>query len=182
MVYHSEKKRDYYSIFGKLPLERPYFYSSGVSGSSPLDQELSLGDDCYSDLVREMAEYLGVDVTFAKVGQFFMRLLGQSLSTQAISSMVSEDAVDVEQYYEQKPAPDVADEASILVVQADGKGVPMVRETPAVAKTRLGKGEKRSQKKEAIVTACYTIAPHLRSAEDVVASFFHPPRDSTTRV
>jgi hypothetical protein len=121
-----------------------------------------------------MAEYLGVDVTFAKVGQFFMRLLGQSLSTQAISSMVSEDAVDVEPYYEQKPAPDVADEASILVVQADGKGVPMVRETSAVAKTRLGKGEKRSQKKEAIVTACYTIAPHSRSAEDVVASFFHP--------
>lgn len=174
LPYHSEKKRDYYSIFGKLPLERPYFYASGLSGTSPLDRELSLGDDCYSDLVREMAEYLGVDVPFAKVSQFFVRLLGQSLSTQAVSSMVWEDASDVEQYYAQKPAPAAADEAAILVVQADGKGVPMVRETAAVAKTRLGKGEKRSKKKEAIVTASYSIAPHPRTPEDVVASFFHP--------
>ena len=174
LPYHSEKKRDYYSIFGKLAVARPYFYAAGLSGVSPLDQELSLGDDCYSDLVREMAEYLGADVTYAKVGQIFQRLLGQSVSTQAVSSMVSTDAVDVERYYEQKPAPTVADEAAILVVQADGKGVPMVRETPTVNKTRLGKGEKRSKKKEAIVTTCYTIAPRIRTPEEVVASFFHP--------
>ena len=174
LPYHSEKKRDYYSIFGKLAVARPYFYASGLSGVSPLDQELSLGNDCYSDLVREIAEYLGVDVTYGKVGQIFQRLLGQSLSTQAVSSMVSTDAADVARYYEQKPAPAVADEAAILVVQADGKGVPMVRETPTVNKTRLGKGEKRSKKKEAIVTTCYTIAPRIRTPEEVVASFFHP--------
>ncbi len=187
LPYHSEKKRDYYSIFGKLPVERPYFYASGLSGVSPLDAELSLGDDCYSDLVREMAEYLGVDVTYAKAGQIFQRLLGHSLSSQAVSSLVNTDAVDVERYYEQKPAPTVADEAAILVVQADGKGVPMVRETPTVNKTRLGKGEKRSKKKEAIVTTCYTIAPRIRTPLEVVTSFFHPdesqppPSDQRTR-
>jgi hypothetical protein len=174
LPYHSEKKRDYYSIFGKLAVVRPYFYASGLSGVSPLDQELSLGDDCYSDLVREIAAYLGVDVTYAKVGQIFQRLLGQSLSTQAVSSMVDTDAKDVARYYEQKAAPAVASEAAILVVQADGKGVPLVRETPTVTKSRLGKGEKRSKKKEAIVTTCYTIAPRIRTPEEVVASFFHP--------
>ena len=28
LPYHSEKKRDYYSIFGKLAVARPYFYAS----------------------------------------------------------------------------------------------------------------------------------------------------------
>ncbi len=173
MEYHSEKKRTYYSIFGKLPFWRPYFYVLGNGGASPLDEHLSLGDDCYSDLVRELAEYLGVDVTYAKVSHFFARLLGQNLSTQAIESMIAEDATDVESYYQQKPAPDVTSEATILVAQADGKGIPMVRDTPAAPKTRLGKGDKRSKKKEAIVTSSYTIEPYLRTPESVVASFFN---------
>ena len=51
LPYHSEKKRSYFSIFGKLPFWRPYFYETGVEGQSPLDGELSLGQDCYSDFL-----------------------------------------------------------------------------------------------------------------------------------
>jgi hypothetical protein len=142
-----------------------------------LDAALSLGSDCYSDLVREMAEYLDVDVTYEKVTGMFARILGQKLSTNAVSKMVAEDAADVEAYYEQKPAPKSADEGEILVIQADGKGVPMVRKTPVQAKVRLGKGDKRTKKKEAIVTGIYTIEPNPRTPEEVVASFFH--RDET---
>lgn len=173
-----DRKRAYFSVFGKLPFWRPYFYKKGIAGQSPLDGELSLGSDCYSDLLREIAEYLGVDVTYDKVREMFARILGQKLSTNAIQSMVAEDAADVEAYYEQKPAPKPEDEGEILVIQADGKGVPMVRETPAAAKVRLGKGEKRAKKKEAVVTGVYTIAPHKRTPEEVVASFFHQDENS----
>ena len=48
----------------------------------------------------------------------------------------------------------------------------MVRETPVTPKARLGKGDKRSKKKEAIVTSSYTIDPYPRTPEAVVASFF----------
>jgi hypothetical protein len=177
LPYFDDKSRGYYSIFGKLPIVRPYFYAQGVAGQSPLDAELSLGSDCYSDLVREIAEYLGVDVTYEKVTGIFARILGQKLSTNAVSKMVAEDAADVEAYYEQESAPKPADEGEILVIQADGKGVPMVRETSVQAKVRLGKGDKRTKKKEAIVTGIYTIEPNPRTPEEVVASFFH--RDET---
>jgi hypothetical protein len=173
LPYFDDKKRGYYSIFGKLPFWRPYFYAKGVAGQSPLDAALSLGSDCYSDLVREMAEYLGVDVTYEKVTGMFARILGQKLSTNAVSQMVAEDAADVEAYYEQKPAPKPADEGEMLIIQADGKGVPMVRENSGQAKVRLGKGDKRTKKKEAIVTGIYTIEPNPRTPEEVVASFFH---------
>ncbi len=170
--YHSERQRSYYSVFGKLPLIRPYFYTRGQGGANPLDEQLSLGADCYSDLVREIAEYLGVAVTYGKVNRFFARLLGQELSTQAIEGMIAADAADVEDYYKQKPAPDVASEATILVAQADGKGVPMVRETPVSPKARLAKGDKRCKKKEALVTSSHTIDPHPRTPESVIATFF----------
>ncbi len=184
LPYHGENTRGYYSIFGKLPLSRPYYYKKGVGKCSPLDEALSLGDDCYSDLMRELAEFLGVDVTYAKVRQFWSRLLGQTLSTQAIQGMVAKDAADVKAYYQQQEAPAVASEAPILVAQADGKGVPMVRETPVAPKRRLGKGEKRGKKKEAIVTSCYTIEPHTRTPDEVIASFFHPetPSPSTSQI
>jgi len=176
--YFGERKRDYFSIFGKVPLERPYFYQSGMGGMAPLDGELSLGSDSYSDLLRELAEYLGVDVTYEKVIDLFGHILGQSLTKNAVQGMIAEDAQDVVAYYEQKPPPPPEEESPILVVQADGKGVPMIRETPAPAKVRLGKGEKRTKKKESIVTAIYTIDPNLRTPEEVVASIFHKDEQS----
>ncbi len=49
--YHQDTKRDYFSIFGKLAIWRPYFYKKGVGSKHHLDAELSLGEDCYSDLL-----------------------------------------------------------------------------------------------------------------------------------
>ena len=181
LPYFGDKKRSYYSIFGKLPIFRPYFYRQGVGSDSPLDEQLSLGGDCYSDLVREMAEYLGVETAYEKVIEIFGRLLGQTLSPNAVTKMVAEDAAYVAAYYGQKPAPTAASEAAILVIQSDGKGVPMVREAETKAKIRLGKGEKRTKKKEAVVTTIYTIEPHQRTPEEVVASYFHPDQPSTNQ-
>lgn len=172
LPYHRDTKRDYFSIFGKLALWRPYFYKKDIGGQSPLDAELSLGEDCYSDLVREVSEYLGVYSVYHKTTDILERLLALQLSTRVVGQNIAEDAADVEAYYAQKPPPSATDEAEILVVQADGKGVPMVLETPAEPKVRLGKGQKRGHKKEAIVTTVYTIAAAPRTPEEVVASFF----------
>lgn len=172
LPYQQDKKRDYFSIFGKLPIIRPYFYKKGMGGEIPLDAELSLGKDCYSDLVREISEYLGVYTAYGKACDILSRILGFNLSTRALQDNIAEDASDVEAYYEQKPPPSPEDEAKILVIQADGKGVPLILETPVEEKVRLGKGEKRGRKKEAVVTTAYTIAANPRTPEEVVASYF----------
>ena len=178
LPYHSEKKRTYFSIFGKLPFWRPYFYKTGADGQSPLDAELSLGSDRYSDFLREMSEYLGVYIAYNKVTDVEERFLDLKLSTRVLQQIIAADSTDVEAFYAQKPAPSPDGEAEILVVQADGKGVPIVLETPVEPKVRLGKGEKRGHKKEAIVTTVYTIARVPRTPEEVVASFFHQDQDS----
>jgi hypothetical protein len=181
LPYHSEKKRIYFSIFGKLPFWRPYFYETGADGQSPLDAELSLGSDRYSDFLREMSEYLGVYVAYSKATDVEERFLGVKLSTRVLQKVINEDAVDVEVFYAQKPPPAPDKEAEILVIQADGKGVPMVLETPVEPKVRLGKGQKRGRKKEAIVTTVYTIACAPRTPEEVVASFFYQDQSSISK-
>jgi hypothetical protein len=129
--------------------------------------------DGYSDLLREISEYLDVDNVYAKTVDMFQRLLGLSLSKRSLQGNIIADAADVLAYYDQKVPPKPVSGASILVVQADGKGIPMVLEPknkaePSEKPIRLGKGQKRGHKQEAIVTSVYTIAP----SQEVVNSFF----------
>jgi hypothetical protein len=172
LYYHRDTKRRYVSIFGELELMRPYFYRKGQGGQIPLDAALSLGEDCYSDLVREVNDHLGVYGAYHKAGDILERLLGWKLSTRAIQANLGEDAADVSDYYAQKPAVEASREAEILVMQADGKGIPMILEETQPDKVRLGKGEKHGRKKEALVTSLYTIAPLIRTPEQVVASYY----------
>ena len=175
LPYNRDTVRVYFSIFNKVFIERPYFYKQGVGTQIPLDAELGLGDDSYSDLLRETTEFLAVYHTYGgKDAGFLERLFGFSLSTRALQQNVAEDAESVEAYYAQKPPPCPKSEAEILVIQADGKGVPMVLEEDEVpeVQVRLGKGQKHGHKKEAIVTTIYTITAAPRTPIEVIASFF----------
>ena len=172
LYYHRDTQRRYVSIFGRLQFARPYFYGKGKHGQTPLDAELSLGEDCYSDLVREVSNYLGVNGVYHKSCEILERLLGLHLSTRVLQTNLGEDAAEVLDYYAQKPGPEARSEAEILVIQADGKGVPMILEETQPDKVRLGKGEKHGRKKEAIVTSVYSIVPLIRTPEQVVASYY----------
>jgi hypothetical protein len=166
--YHSRRRTTYFSVFGKIQFRRHYFYEAGKEGVCPLDAELSLPPRCYSDLLRDWAEYYTTTESYDESNRVLKRILDLSISKLALETGVLEDAVDVEAFYEQKPIPLPEEEGSILVVQADGKGVPMVRQETAPRPARRGKGKKRTKKKEAVVTAIYTIEPYQRTPEEVV--------------
>lgn len=179
LPYHSEKSRGYFSIFGELVIKRPYFYAKAAGSCSPLDAELGLGGDVYSDYLRELQEELSVEMPFAQGIAFLDSLLEIDLSKRCVQQFLETDAADVAAYYEQKPAPLVKAEAPILVVQADGKGVPIIKASANQAKVRLKRGEARSRKKAVTATAHYTIAPAPRTVDDVLTSLFEEGRSST---
>jgi hypothetical protein len=168
LTYQNKNPTTYFSVFGKVRFRRHYFHAPGQKGICPLDAELSLPPRCYSDLLRDWAEYGTTSESYDESIRLLERILDLCLSKQALETAVAEDAVEVEAFYEQKAPPPPESEGSILVIQADGKGVPMVRNKPAQPSPRLGKGQKRTKKKEAIVTAIYTIAPYWRTAQQVV--------------
>jgi len=176
LAYHDRRPVTYLSVFGKIVFDRHAFAAPGQAMVFPLDAELSLPERCYSDLLREWSGFGSADAPFREVAASLERILGWSLSIQALETNGREDAVDVSAFYEQPveaTAPMAA--ASILVAQADGKGVPMVQPPPAERPARRGKGHPSNRLREAVVTALYTIQPYPRTPEAVVAALLRDP-------
>lgn len=179
LPYHDKRAVSYYSVFGKLSFKRHYFHAVGVGGCCPLDAELSLPGGCYSDLLREWLDYDASDGAYRETANTIERILGLKLSLQALETMMQADAGDVTTFYEQSALPVVAPVArSILVVQADGKGVPMIQPSAESSPLRLGKGQKRGKKKEAVVTSLYCVAPYHRTPQEVLCALLREPREA----
>ena len=181
LPYHDQRPISYYSVFGKLAFPRHYFFQKGSGSACPSDAALSLPARCYSDLLRDWLGYESTDSAYRESTSTVVRILGLSLSVAALEAIVLDDAGDVAAFYD-RPIEMAAPTAigRILVAQADGKGVPMVQPAATSAPVRLGKGQKRTKKKEAIVTALYTIAPYPRTPEDVLAALLHEARPNVT--
>jgi hypothetical protein len=131
----------------------------------------------------ELASLLAVDGVFEKSLAVMARLLGLTLPKLALETWVREASAKVTPFYAQTAAFPADEEGSILVAQADGKGVPMVRPATPPATARRGKGDKKTRKKEAVATAVYTIAPHRRTPQDLIDALFptDPPASTPNR-
>jgi hypothetical protein len=176
LICHDQRPTTDYSVLGKVRFGRHSFTAPGQEGLCPLDAELSLPAHCDSDLLREWAVYGATDESYRESQTVLERILGLSLSLQAIETGVAEAGQDVMTFYEQPAEPTTPPSVgTILVVQADGKGVPMVQPPPQTPSVRLGKGQKRAKKKEAVVTGLYTIAPYQRSPQEVGAALLQDP-------
>lgn len=169
--YHDRRSIHYTSVFGSLAFARHYFYTTDAAGICPLDADLSLPPCCYSDLLREWAADGFTNDTYRASSTTIERILGLTLGSQALETIAQLDACDVAAFYDQalEPSPAVLP-AMVLVAQADGKGIPMVQPRAEPSLVRLGKGQKRTKKKEAIVTALYSIAPYVRTPQEVLTA------------
>jgi len=175
-AFHSWQSRIYSSVFGPVTVRRRYYRRPGGGGTCPLDERLSFSGRCYSDVLRDWLEFAVTNDAYAQATGLLKRILGVDVSTHALERLTEEDAQDVEAFYAQKAPPPPADEGSILVVQVDGKGVRMSQPTED--------GAPRTEKKEAVVTAIYSIQPHRPHAEAIadtlagkeVETAFVPPK------
>jgi hypothetical protein len=171
LTSHGRRPFTYFSVFGKIVFWRHAFTAPGQPVVCPVDATLSLPRRCYSDLLREWTTFAAADAPFREVAALLERVLGGPFSVQALETITGEDAGDVAAYYEQPPAaPPPAEAVSILVAQADGKGVPLVLPPPAERPARRGKGSPSNRLREAVVTALYSILPYRRTPEDVAAA------------
>ncbi|MCP4602997.1 MAG: ISKra4 family transposase [Proteobacteria bacterium] len=175
--YAEQKTRDYVSIFGPVEVERRYYWQKGKGGKHPLDEALSLPARSYSDWVQEMMGELSVLRPEGEAMRLLKRWFRLGIPKRSAQRVLDEHAEMVEAYYAQRETPEVGESDSILVVTADGKGIPMNRTDSPPPQARRGKGKKKTAKKEAIVTAVYTIAPYLRSSDDVIRALV--PRNDT---
>lgn len=166
--YVGQRERKYVSVFGEVTVRRAGYWRKGMTGQFPLDDHLSLPERSFSNLVQERIGELTVMMTYEEAVTVFSRWLGWDLSKRSAEQINADHADYVAAYYETGPVPDTPASDTILVVSADGKGIPMTRQDSPPPEARRGRGEKKTAKKDATVITVYTIAPYKRCADDII--------------
>lgn len=196
-LVRGEKTTKFYrSIFGVLAIER-YLYSLGAKRKTewaPVDARLGLPAGEQSYVLEDWMIRLCVKESFAEGVGSLRDLLGVKTSVRAAEVMARNMADHADTFSETQTPVAPQGEQEILVLAADGKGVPMrrpleqrLREEKATTEAgdrdasrpatepaaapppkRLKRGEKRTRKQMAYVGAVYSIAPFRRTAADVV--------------
>jgi hypothetical protein len=166
------RERRYLSIFGELLLRRfVYARREGQKVErSPLDEKLGMPAGEFSYVLEDWLQRLCVKDSFHEACQSLRMLLGLCPSERAAEVMNQRMAQQAETFRAAAAWPPPREEGPILVVTADGKGVPMRRPIEERVRTapRRGKGEKANKKQMAYVGAVYSIDPFERTADDVV--------------
>lgn len=171
--------RPYQSIFGDFVLDRVVYGTREGQRieAAPLDAWLGLPEDRCSYLLRDWNQALVVENPYGQVNAVLGRILGLKQSVASLETMTRTLAGAVAGYEAARPAAAPATGQQIVVLSADGKGVPLRKpaDAPAIAAHDHARGPKPDRKKMAVLGAAYQIEPHPRTAEAVVESLFRDP-------
>jgi|TARA_B100002003_G_scaffold122095_1_gene112683 hypothetical protein len=168
----------YLSIFGSIGLPRAAYARPEGGYEYPMDGQWNRPAHKQSYLLRKWLHAVAVEGDYHEAAQRLNEMFDLALWPHVAQRLGSELGAQTEAYYQQQEAPPADTEGRCVGVSADGKGVRLLRADRGSSRTdaeedskpRLGKGEKRGTKKEAIVTAVFTFDPEARDPEEVVRS------------
>src|SRR2546422_9820371 len=166
--------RDYFSIFGKFKVVRTCYRAPGEPGIFPLDAQVNLPERCYSYFLQEWMTLFEVEHPFKESAGFFAQLFDLEVAESVLMEVAKEAPQDYQDFYAQRPLSPEDTAGELLVVSFDGKRGPMIKEEAVTLKAKLGTGEKRQKKKEALVGVSYTVDPKPRSPEALAELLVDP--------
>jgi len=162
------------SVFGEHLIQRTVYGTRLTQKHEviPLDAKLGLPDSEFSYLLQDWDQSLCVQNSYGQSRKTIQKILGLDQNVASLEKMSRSMAPHVDTFHiKQQPLAKQADKDSIVVLTADGKGVPMrrnVEKDGPAPKERLKRGEKAGKKREACVGAVYTISPFKRTVQDVI--------------
>ena len=177
--------REYQSVFGALWLARVVYGTREGQRIEyvPLDARLQLPEGKFSYVLQDWDQFQVVEESYKGVSERLGRILGFTQPVDSLERMNANMANLVPDFLDSLPVAAPEEEGAIVVVSADGKGVPMRRsaEQLPVEAHQLKTGPKPDTKKMALLGAVYTVDPVLRTPEEVVASLFRDPKQTEKR-
>ncbi len=183
--HRREASRKLRTLLGDVNVPRVGYGQRGHTSRFPMDAALNLPNDPFSLGVRHVVA-LGAALNSFEAAVATVKLNTHTdVAKRQAERLVRSASVDFEAFYDQREPPKAVAPSSLLVLSSDGKGIvvracdlrPATRKarlasTPRL-KTRLTKGQKKYAKRMAMVTAVYTVAPHMRTADDILADLKH---------
>ncbi len=161
------------TVFGEHHFSS-YTYAKGAKQKidlRPIDARMSLPEGEYSYLLQEFSQYFCIEAAFEKAQQGLDKVLGQKLPVDSLERINRELGRQAEPFLEELPKPPAKEEGALLVLTADGKGVPMIRKD-AEALPAFNASKRRGNRRVATLASVYSVDRYQRSAEEVVAALF----------
>lgn len=190
-------KRKMTSLFGTVVVTRLQYSQRNEQTQSPLDTELNLAADRYSDGVRYRLVKESIRGSFDEAIETINTTTGAYVPKRQSLDMTQDVATDFDAFYQQNQFKQPENTQDLLVLSFDGKGIVMrpdslractqkAAQKSKKLNSRLSAGEKKDRKRMAQVAAVYTSLPHVRTAEaimnisdgeDSALQFRTPPRN-----
>jgi len=171
------------SIFGEHAFEQ-FTYTPGKNkpiSLRPISARLSLPAERWSFLLQEFSQMLGVDQAYDQAMKNLGKFLGSNFSVDTAERINAKMGVSAGGFLADLPTPDPESEGKFLVATADCKGVPLVKnDSEKVAAFETAK-KNPGNRRMATVTSVYSVDPHVRTPEDIVAALFRENRDDDSR-
>lgn len=167
-------ERPLLTVFGTHTL-RAYVYAPGPKKKidlRPMDARLALPPGRYSYLFEEFAQYFCVEQAFGTAHTALQAVLGQEVPVDSLERMSRRVGGQAAEFLTDLPRPPAAQEGEVLVVTADGKGVPLVQED-AQRIPVFDSRERPGNRRMATLGCVYTVDRHVRTPEQIVAALFH---------
>jgi hypothetical protein len=161
------------TIFGEHSFQA-YVYAQGSKRKielRPIDARLNLPEGKASYLLQEFSQLFCVEKAFGVGARQFETVFGQKLSVDVLEDINRDVGRQAEQFLDVLPKPPVKQEGKILVASADGKGVPLVKED-AEQIPAFDEKERPGNRRMATLGSVYTVDPHVRTPEQVLAALF----------
>lgn len=198
------------TLFGEVTIDRVGYRHAGEASIFPKDGQMALPKKHYSYPVQQKVCREAIRSAYDEIDETLSEYTGAHVPKRQSLEVVTQAADDFEAFYQSRSAS--ADSASrsdqpcdcldtILVHTGDGKGIPMREEAlreatrkramqHKQASQRRSPSEKKHRKREALVASVYTVKPHVRTVDDIMADFWgerdrnatSPPRPEQKRV
>lgn len=180
ILHRSEEPqaRSIRTLFGKHGFHA-FVYSRGPKQKielRPVDARLNLPGGNASYSLQEFTQLFCVEKAFGVGAKQFEAIFGQKLSVAVLEDINRDMGTQAETFLDTHlPKPKADEEGELLILTADGKGVPLVqadaRRVPA-----FDKKERPGNRRMATLGCLYSVDRFVRTPEQVVAALF---RDTT---
>jgi hypothetical protein len=193
------RTRSLMTIVGPVDIRRLGYSRRGVASVFPADEALNLPVELYSHGMRRRVGEEAAKNSYDEVVQSIETGTGGTVPKRQAEELVRRLARDFDGFYAERMVCENAWMGDFVIISLDGKGV-VVRPQDLREVTRkraandrhklacrLSGGEKRNRKRMATVASVYEIAPHPRTAEDIMekkvrAAAARPPLARNKRV
>lgn len=174
------------TIFGQHQFMQ-FVYRAGSDAKSaivwrPVEQRLGLSVDRYSPLLQEFSMLFCCEQSFHGSAAAFAQVFGQKLSVDTLEKTSRRMAAEGESFLQTLEAPPPSEEGEILVMTADAKGVPLVKQDAQRLLPFEDKAQRPGNRRMATLACVYSVDRFVRTPSEIVSMLFRdPPLDELAK-